>query len=129
MTGFNLPPGCTISDIERTCGSDPSPPAEKFVKEFEPILDELKAMRFRRVRTLAIALESLKDTTIRRIDDLSEQLIEAQQLLRSALAKLPEDRPCRCDEYFCPRHSETAGEPTLREEMIDFIDRQPKVII
>ncbi len=129
MTGFNLPPGCSVSDINRAFGDpDISPTSENVAGHIEPIIDRLSGARMRR---LAASLQNALDSSCEVIDSLSRDHDYARRLLQSAEGALPPDPPCHCREFDgtppfadpskCPRHSRTCGEPTLREEIASFL--------
>lgn len=129
MTGFNLPPGCSVSDINRAFGdTEASPTSQKIYGHIEPIIDRLSGARMRR---LSASLQAALDSSCDAIDSLSIDLDYAKRLLHVAESALPPDPPCHCREFSgtppivsgdeCPRHAHTDGEPTLREEIASFL--------
>lgn len=94
MTGFNLPPGCSVRDIERACGAeaDSSPEADSVYAAFDPLIDRVGSVRKLLARDLRAALDSALIT----IDRLVADRADFERLLEAALPHMPPDPVCKC---------------------------------
>lgn len=112
--GWDLPPGCSMRDIEQAAGGDePSP-------ESEHVLELLESVEFTREEQEAV------DKVVMYVDDLARDRAYASTLLEQAFNRMPPDPvlTCTCtpkEEYsWCELHEGT-GEPTLRQEIDTYL--------
>lgn len=139
MSGFNLPPGVSVADINRLFDCpDPSTASCKAFELLEPIREEMASLRFRRVRALAETLNDASEKIGDSFDGLTAALDFARRLLEQALPTLPTDPVCNCngpDPYGMHAASCSAagspheyGEPTLREEIAHFLEQSKEML-
>jgi hypothetical protein len=123
--GSDLPPGCSLHDIDRACGveEDGSEEADTVFVRFDPLIDRVADVR----KLLARDLREALDATLQTVDELARDRLCLERFLESALAHVPPDPLCKsaggiggaphADESPVTGTILEIGEPTLRGEI------------
>lgn len=145
MTGFNLPPGCSVRDIDRAAGADQPDPTPESNHVADLLEKHVAAMQAGPecqdpddVRVWERARGRESDAIVAIVDDLAQDRNEALLLLAQAVTGLPSD-DCICNprpgatggptyeamhQHNCPQSVHDYGELTLREEIGAFITKK-----
>jgi hypothetical protein len=121
--GWDLPPGCSLHDIDRACGLEEggSGEGDTVFAGFDPLIDRVADVR------LARDLRKALDATLQTVDRLAADRLCLERFLESALAHVPPDPLCKCaggigdaphaDECPVAGTRSEIGELTLRGEI------------
>lgn len=122
LFGWDLPPGVSQRDIDNAYGQDGDPTPES--EHVWGIFDE--------VHSGATPADKAEVAICEYVDNLALRLAEAEGLLRSASRLLPLRGPepkctCKTAEYgWCDLHSSDWYEPTVKEEIEQYLGRPKK---